>query len=277
MISSKPQTDIKLDTYEDVIFAMAAIAESKSGCKLYACGGWVRDKLLDKPSSDIDFIIHGGDASLFYSTFDSNFSSTAKNLLAKGIVLEKVVNSSQLNSGVLEGSALKQYFIKFLEQDSKTELASIDLDFRVAEFKSLLEDLKSRDFTVNGLLYSLEDREVVDHCGVDTAQLGPARPQRQDHQMHQQLPLHFRRRPLEVPARHPVLRVERLHSRGEAGRAHQDSRKARPGDREEGQAVERVQRDQQDSLLRPALRQVPRRLAEHGPAAGARADVEARP
>ena len=166
MISSDASSTIEFDTYEMLIVDIVSVAAVKSQMKVYICGGWVRDKLMKRESSDIDIIMDKGNESLFFKTLDDNLKEVSDSLKKKGIVMEKKANDMMLNSGVIEGSNLKQYFIKFTDLESKSVISEVDLDFRMLNCKNLQEDLKTRDFTVNGLFYDVLEKKVVDHCYV---------------------------------------------------------------------------------------------------------------
>lgn len=90
---------------------------------------------------------------------------------SKGILLEFDNPKEQLlQAGVCKGSLLLQQNIKAINMETKIILEDIDFDFRELDsnFKHPVDDLKTRDFTVNGLYYDVSKGEIRDF------NLGPA-------------------------------------------------------------------------------------------------------
>lgn len=83
----------------------------------------------------------------------------------KGISIEFGSPKEQiLQAGTCIGSLLLQQNIKVLDKETGTVLEDIDFDFRELDsnFKHPVDDLRTRDFTVNGLYYDVSKKEVRD-------------------------------------------------------------------------------------------------------------------
>ena len=101
---------------------------------VYLVGGSVRDHVLDRPSSDHDFAVPG-DARAF-----------AKKVATQlGVRMIEIGKNNKINYRVVSGSDT--------------------LDFSPIEGKSIEDDLKSRDFTVNALGYDLCSNTLIDPVG----------------------------------------------------------------------------------------------------------------
>ncbi|MCH9633969.1 MAG: CCA-adding enzyme [Chlamydiae bacterium] len=113
----------------------------KKGYLAYFAGGYVRDKILQVPSDDIDIAT---DASP--ETIQSLFSKTIPLGIAFGIIM-------------------------VIEQNHSFEVATFRKDLRYEDgrrpqevaFCSAEEDAQRRDFTINGMFYNPLDQEVIDY------------------------------------------------------------------------------------------------------------------
>ena len=86
-------------------------------------------------------------------------------MFAKGFLVDYFEPKSQeLQSGVCSGSFIWQQEIIITSVKLDTKPYSIDFDFRELNVNctTLEEDLKTRDFTVNGLYYDIFEKKVID-------------------------------------------------------------------------------------------------------------------
>lgn len=106
--------------------------------EIYLVGGAVRDLLLSRPSLDLDFA-----------------------LPANGISLARTVaNALQADSLPLDDARDTGRVIFTDETGTR-----VFLDFAVYRGADLIEDLRSRDFTINAIAYNLRDETIVDPTG----------------------------------------------------------------------------------------------------------------
>ena len=123
----------------------------QAGYEAYFVGGSVRDALLGKPIADVDI------------------ATSATPLEVKAIF------HSTIDIGIEHGTVL------VLEQGNGYEITTFRTEAEYEDFRhpssvtfvrSLEEDLKRRDFTINALAIGLEDTLVDFFCGVEDLQQG---------------------------------------------------------------------------------------------------------
>ena len=118
-----------------------------AGGKAYVVGGFVRDAILGKDNKDIDFEIHGLDAS----------------------TIEKLLLELSGSPALKKGSSFGVYGIKGYDFDiamprKENCIGSKHTDFAVSVDPSMgaEEASRRRDFTINALMYDVEADEIVD-------------------------------------------------------------------------------------------------------------------
>ncbi len=100
------------------------------GAKVYLVGGAVRDYFLDKETQDYDFVIFGN--------IDKIAKMFADKLQCKYVKYEKKLKTYRIFCRI------------------KT------IDITQPRAKSIEEDLKKRDFTINSIAYDLDKNEIID-------------------------------------------------------------------------------------------------------------------
>ena len=122
-----------------IIQALNAFAKEQS-VQLYLVGGSVRDLLLKRETTDIDFAL-ASDAIQFAKTFATRIDATC-------IPLE-------------ENPATARVIVK---QHEISQTPQLSMDFAQFRAASLAEDLRLRDLTINAMAIALEDIDaVIDH------------------------------------------------------------------------------------------------------------------
>lgn len=102
--------------------------------KVYLVGGAIRDTLLQQPVKDLDFLIVGD-------------SQVAAKKVAKALSgVNFVIDDKRQTSRVLLTSGSRQGLI---------------LDFNKLLYRNILEDLRSRDFSINAVAIDLDQPEVL--------------------------------------------------------------------------------------------------------------------
>lgn len=150
------------------------LESSDSGCSFaYVAGGWVRDKvalvhqILKQNSKDIDIIVAPGILDTLMKCYQKLLGQKKFELAKQGIVLEYLPPKEQeLQAGTCTGSFILQQDIAvkkvvgFVEQTVET----VEFDFRelASTYSHPIDDLKTRDFTVNGLYYDIYQKTVKD-------------------------------------------------------------------------------------------------------------------
>ncbi|RKF56046.1 CCA tRNA nucleotidyltransferase, mitochondrial [Erysiphe neolycopersici] len=156
----------------DVVKAFEEENKSQEQLILRFAGGWVRDKLLDIPSNDIDVAIN--------SMTGSAFTEKVQRFLKDNANLEKH-HLSALDVGRCYQTAANPEKSKHLETSTMT-IMGYDIDFvnlrketyslesrnPVMEFGTAEEDALRRDCTINSLFYNIHTDEVEDYaCGLN--------------------------------------------------------------------------------------------------------------
>lgn len=132
------------------VFKTVAAAARSLGCETYAVGGFVRDLLLKRPCKDIDFVCVGS-----------------------GIQLAEAVAKSLGNIPVTTFKNFGTAMIKFQDFDlefvgARKESYRSDSRKPIVEDGTLEDDQKRRDFTINAMAISLNEKkygELVDPFG----------------------------------------------------------------------------------------------------------------
>ena len=122
-----------------IIQALNAFAKEQS-VQLYLVGGSVRDLLLKRETTDIDFAL-ASDAIQFAKTFATHIDATC-------IPLE-------------ENPATARVIVK---QHDISQTPQLSMDFAQFRAASLTDDLRLRDLTINAMAIAFEDIDaVIDH------------------------------------------------------------------------------------------------------------------
>ena len=115
----------------------------KAGYKAYFAGGWVRDYLMDHPSSDIDIATSAPPEKIL-----DLFPHTILLGMAFGVVIV-----------VIEGH---QFEVSTFRRDLEYEGGRRPLG---VEYSDDEEDALRRDFTINGMFYDPLEKKVIDYVG----------------------------------------------------------------------------------------------------------------
>lgn len=129
-----PET-FEIEITEPVLHKIAEIAE-KSGMRVFAVGGYVRDFLLGKPNKDIDFTVIG-DALAFARKVAEHFG-------VKPVIYERFRTALV---------PVKGWELEFV--GTRKEEYSADSRKPTVTEGTFFDDIKRRDFTVNALSVSL--------------------------------------------------------------------------------------------------------------------------
>ena len=131
------------------------------GVPLYLVGGGVRDLLLKRQTTDIDFTLET-DAITFANAFVENIEKVAKDIRATCVPLKKEPSTARL----------------IVWRDGNSRHQPLNIDFVQFRAASLIEDLRLRDLTINAMAIPFENLRaatdkvyeqnafaVIDPCG----------------------------------------------------------------------------------------------------------------
>jgi len=154
--------EITLTADEKELFSLLkSIVEKVSpGTSLRVAGGWVRDKLLDKESDDIDFMV------------DNMSGEKIARLIAKelGITGPHVVEANPDASKHLETAGMKVAISNGIEFDLDFAMARQEVAREGSRIPDILpatpeKDAFRRDLTINSLFYNIMNGELEDFTG----------------------------------------------------------------------------------------------------------------
>jgi len=142
-------------TLKEPLFAKLGALADDLNVPCYAVGGYVRDKLMEKPCKDIDVMIVGEPI---------EFAKAVKSRLnGFGFAVFERFRTAQLH---LNDEALGELKIEFV--GARKESYNPDSRKPITEIGTLEDDLSRRDFTVNALAISLNAAtygELIDLFG----------------------------------------------------------------------------------------------------------------
>ncbi|HEX2961082.1 MAG TPA: CCA tRNA nucleotidyltransferase [Ignavibacteriales bacterium] len=133
--------EFKSHLLENPLFETASEAAGKLGFKLYIVGGYVRDLVLQRPRSEIDFLVVGSGTE--YA------SALAKELKVSKIAVYKNFGTAHFRYGELD--------LEFVgaRRESYNRMSRKP----VVEEGTFEDDIKRRDFTINTLVISLNSED----------------------------------------------------------------------------------------------------------------------
>jgi putative nucleotidyltransferase with HDIG domain len=128
---------------------IGGVADAR-GQKVYAVGGFVRDMIMDRPCTDLDFVVEGN---------GPEFAMAVKDALQ----VPTCVLYEQFQTAFIPYGEFKLEFVS-----ARSESYASDSRKPSVQQATLHEDILRRDFTVNALALSLNAEtfgSVVDHLG----------------------------------------------------------------------------------------------------------------
>ena len=138
--------DIYVDPTEKILFGfIKEFIQKNLNFKILICGGWVRDKVMDKSSKDVDMIVTWDDKNRFIEFLDAKCKEKELNF--------KIGQKEMpLTLGVCQGMSLHKITFKDLEIDLREWKSD----------KTLEDDVLTRDFTCNSLYYDIKSGNILD-------------------------------------------------------------------------------------------------------------------
>ena len=136
---------------EREIFALIEQAAYELGYPVYVVGGYVRDRLLARPSKDMDIVCVGNGIRL------------ARNIAARMRPIPRVVVYQRFGTAMLKNQDMEIEFV-----GARKESYRHDSRKPTVENGSLEDDQNRRDFTINALAVSLNGRtfgQIIDPFG----------------------------------------------------------------------------------------------------------------
>lgn len=151
-------------------------AQEFPGLEIWVTGGWVRDRLLGIPSSDLDLALSsltGKEFGTFLESFsarpevETKYGQRAAELNIPGSLFSRfhITKKNPQMSKKLETAGGKLFglvidLVNLRKEVYDGQTRNPDMEFGTAE-----EDAFRRDATVNALFFDLTKQEIIDHTG----------------------------------------------------------------------------------------------------------------
>lgn len=130
------------------------------------CGGWIRDKLKKLKPNDFDLVIHSDLLQRFVERLPTSLQSLE---LAGHTIKATITRDMQLTRGACSGLKLIAIEVKLFAKnlvEAGKELEELSVEIReLGKRMTMVEDCKTRDFTVNSLYFGPSEREIFDLVG----------------------------------------------------------------------------------------------------------------
>jgi len=146
-LTAKPKTSIEKNA---VKLLGSIVKKSPFKNKTFLAGGYVRDKILGRPSKDIDIVVAKENGGIDLATYISNKLGIREPVIFPTFGTAKI----QLPSG-LEVEFVQTRNEEYMRGSRKPRTS----------FGTLNEDIERRDFTINTLLYDLTNDKILDLTG----------------------------------------------------------------------------------------------------------------
>ena len=143
--------EILISDSEKILINSIANASKNLGVKSYIIGGYVRDKVMKRPSKDMDIVCIGDGIAL------------AKELSKLLGVTREIVIFKRFGTAMVKHNEFELEFV-----GARKESYNFDSRKPVVESGSFQDDLNRRDFTINTLAIELkqdDDLRIVDTFG----------------------------------------------------------------------------------------------------------------
>jgi poly(A) polymerase len=138
----------QIKPYERKIFELIQLSAKELGFPVYVVGGYVRDRLLNRPSKDMDIVCVGSGIDL------------AQQLASHLRPIPRIVTYKRFGTALIKHTDMEIEFV-----GARKESYSPSSRKPAVEKGSLQDDLNRRDFTINALAVSLNENnygQIID-------------------------------------------------------------------------------------------------------------------
>ena len=174
IITMEPGAVVTCTPEEEAIFAtlLDVVKTYDLPVTLRVAGGWVRDKLLGKNSTDIDVALDCMMGEEFAVKVNEYLAARGEETHGVGVIQSNPDQSKHLETATMRVHGVWLDLVN-LRCESYTEGSRIPR----AEFGTAEDDAARRDLTINSLFYNINERKVEDFTGkgLDDLQAGVVR------------------------------------------------------------------------------------------------------
>lgn len=139
--------DIYVNSYESFLLKKIANVAQELNVQAYVVGGFVRDKIIDRPTKDLDIVCVGNGMELAMAVAQK-FNPVPT------VAVFKNFGTAQLKIKDKDGSELEIEFVGARKESYKTDSRKPEV-----EIGTLEDDQNRRDFTINALAISLNKED----------------------------------------------------------------------------------------------------------------------
>jgi len=149
---------IELTPFDHFILKKIAAAASEIGVETYAVGGFVRDKILDRPTKDLDIVCVGDGIELADAVAKKFNPAPQVNFFKNfGTAQIKVKSEKSKSKNLEDDSFFEIEFVGARKESYRSESRKPEV-----EAGSLSDDQNRRDFTINALAISLNKENFLE-------------------------------------------------------------------------------------------------------------------
>lgn len=167
-LGEKVDMTIEINDKEQKIFhlLMMVVRDKSPSTVLRVAGGWVRDKLLHKPSQDIDIAVNDMSGQAFAQlTFDWMVEHEIPIDHKMAVVKSNPDKSKHLETTILPIFGVPIDFVQLRKETydsdgNQSRIPTVDTDSVSAE-----DDALRRDFTINAMFYNINTQSIEDLTG----------------------------------------------------------------------------------------------------------------
>jgi len=148
---------------EQKIFSIILHVAQKFNLKTQfrVAGGWVRDRLLDKPSDDIDIALDNITGKQFYEYCSKYAQAFPNSGIGKSYTVDQNIEKSKhLETVAIEIGGSKIDFVNL-----RSENYGSDSRVPTVEFGDPKTDAQRRDLTINAMFYNINTKQIEDYVG----------------------------------------------------------------------------------------------------------------
>lgn len=164
--------EIKLNDIEKKIFSllMQVVTDKAPGLILRTAGGWVRDKLMNKDSQDIDIAVDQMSGQAFATlvfTWMQEHNIPIDHKIA--IVKSNPEKSKHLETTILPIFGISVDFVQLRKETYDVDGLQSRIPIIDTNNVSAQDDALRRDFTINSMFYNINNGQIEDFtgCGVE--------------------------------------------------------------------------------------------------------------